>query len=88
MDKVKADRSLIEELKRKSGVERKRREDAARKLREETQEKKRLKLNEEATKRQKEIDKQKRLSKVSAELIVSLKKVVDHLTEVKENNNK
>jgi len=84
LDKVKADRSLIEELKRKSGVERKRREDAARKLREETQEKKRLKLNEEATKRQKEIDKQKRLSKVSAELIVSLKKVVDHLTEVKE----
>jgi len=82
-EELKADRSYLEELKRKSEKERIRRQAGAKKLKEEHKLKRLQKEQELKDEQRRREEKLRRQAKVSVEVTVSLKKVIDHLTEVK-----
>lgn len=84
LDKLKADTAYFEELRRKSEKERIRRKAGAKKLKDEAQQKKLLKEQEAKAAEQRALERQKRQAKVSVEVTLSMKKVIDHLTEVKQ----
>ena len=82
-EELKADRSYLEELKKKSEKERIRRQAGAKKLKEEHKLKRLQKEQELKDEQRRREEKLRRQAKVSVEVTVSLKKVIDHLTEVK-----
>merc|ERR1712174_23795 len=84
LEKLKADRSYLEELKRKSEKERKRRQSSSQKHKEEQKLKRLREQQELKEEQQRREERQRRLAKVSVDVSVSLKKVVDHLVEVKQ----
>jgi transcription initiation factor TFIIE subunit beta len=84
LEKLKADRSYLEELKRKSEKERKRRQSSSQKHKEEQKLKRQREQQELKDEQQRREERQRRLAKVSVDVSVSLKKVVDHLVEVKQ----
>jgi len=83
LDKLKADRSYLEELKRKSEKERKRRQSSAQKLKDDHKQKRLQKEQELKDEQRRREERQRRQAKVSVDVSVSLKKVIDHLIEVK-----
>lgn len=84
LEKLKADRSYLEELKLKSEKERVRRKAGAKKIRDEALQKRLQKEQEAKLEKERLLERQRRQSKVSADVTMSMKKVIDHLTEVKE----
>jgi len=85
-EKLKAEQSsMLDELKRRSNVEKKKRLDAGKKVKEVSKARRLQKEQRNQLERQDELERQRRQSKLSADLSVSLKKVVDHLTEVKDD---
>lgn len=84
LDKLRADSSYLEELKRKSEKERIRRKGAAKKQKDEANQKRLQKEKEAKLEQERLRERQRRQAKVSVEITMSLKKVIDHLTELKE----
>merc|ERR1712203_76056 len=84
LEKLKADRSYLEELKLKSEKERVRRKAGAKKIWDEALQKRLQKEQEAKLEKERLLERQRRQSKVSADVTMSMKKVIDHLTEVKE----
>jgi len=84
LEKLKLDTAYFDELRRKSEKERVRRQAGAKKLKEEHKQKRLQREQQLKLEQQRREEKQRRQAKVSVEVTLSLKKVIDHLTKVKD----